>query len=334
MKHLYLLAFALMSMLSVHAQFDTTSTLYDFESLPNGNLNGQDNWQTTSYNTSVDWRIADTLFANVGKGIFFNQVGPSVGASASRAFDTTFPGAVFDNTLSIYVFQFDLVRNYWGVDVGISADLNNDGKTIKTDALEKALIFRSSSLNGESITVPNGTVYTLGNNLSNNAWFSVRITIRPFTGNFGGTVDVEYQPVFAPTWTSLASGLPLYADSLSTTKTNITRWDTFYLHSEGATGKVDELRCTKITPQQTTGLQSISFTDLMIYHSQGHFIIRSDSQILYEHVQIFDSLGKLIESHPGGNCSRIPTSSLNKGNYFVQIVFQDGKKLTRQVSVF
>lgn len=334
MKEIVLIILALIFMSTAHAQFDTTSTLYDFESLPNGNLNGQDYWQTTSYNTSVDWRIADTLFANVGKGIFFNQIGPSVGACASRPFDTTFPGAIFDNSLSVYVFQFDVVRNYWGVDIGISADLNNDGKTTKTDALEKALIFRTSSLNGETITAPNGTVYTLGNNLSNNAWFSIRITIRPFTGNFGGTMDIEYQPVFAPTWSSLASGLPLYADSLSTTKTNITRWDIFYLHSEGATGKADELRFTKISPQQTTGIPSTTPENYFIYHSQDQLIIHSDSKLMTEHVVIYDPLGKMIESHACGDCSRILTKNLTRGNYFVQVVSRGGKKITRQVSVY
>lgn len=316
-----------------HAQFDTTSTLYDFESLPNGNLNGQDNWQTTLYNTAVDWRVADTLFANVGKGIFFNQVGPSVGASASRAFDSTFPAASFDQSQSVYTYQFDVVRNYWGVDVGISADLNNDGKTGKTDALEKALIFRTNSQSGESLTVPNGTVYTLGNNLSNNAWFSVRITIRPFTGNFGGTVDVEYQPVFASTWSSLASGLPLYADSLSTTKTNITRWDTFFLHAEGATGKVDELRFTKISPQQTTSLNPIIPDDFHVYHSRGHFVIRNGLNPHPVSIQVVDLNGRLVKSTSCGDCSSIPSGDLASGIYMIRALFRGLRFIDRKVVV-
>lgn len=310
--------------LMTNAQFDTTSTLYDFEMLPNGNLNGTGGWKTTLYNTTVDWRISDTLSGNVGKGIFFNQVGPSVGASASRVFDTLFPNAVFDQTISEYIFQFDLVRNYWGVDIGISADLNNDGKTAKADALEKALIFRSGSLNGESLTVPNGTNYTLGNNLSN-AWYSVRITIRPYTGNFGGTVDVEYQPVFAPTWTSLGTGLPLYADSLSTSKTNITRWNTVFIHSEGATGKADELRFTKISPQQTTELINHKPEEFKAYCTGGQLFLNSGSNNLPVAIEVFDSGGKLILEKTCGDCTSIPFTEAATGKYIVRAIYP-GKK--------
>jgi hypothetical protein len=324
MKRLYILVLTLLTLtLSAYAQFDTTSTLYDFESLPNGNLNGQDNWQTTLFNTSVDWRIADTLFANVGKGIFFNQVGPSVGASASRVFDSIFPNATFDPTVSVYILQFDIVRNYWGVDVGLSADLNNDGKTAKTDVLEKALTFRSSSQSGESLTVPNGTVYTLGNNLTNNAWFTIRITIRPFIGNFGGTVDIEYQPVFASAWSSLANGLPLYTDSLSTTKTNITRWNTVFMHSEGATGKLDELRFTKISPQQTTGIGGVFAEDIQVHYSQGYFHISGLGKVQLAGIEIFDTAGKRIGARSCGDCSAIPAGHLTSGTYLIRVLLKN-----------
>ncbi len=310
------------------AQFDTTIALYDFESLPNGNLNGTDNWQTTLFNTSADWRIADTLFSNVGKGIFFNQVGPSVGASASRSFDTLFPNAQFDPSQSVYVFQFDVVRNYWGLDIGISADLNNDGKTSKADVLEKALTFRSGSLNGEILTVPNGTAYTLGNNLSN-AWHSIRITIRPFTGNFGGTVDVEYQPLFAPTWNSLATGLPMYADSLSTTKTNITRWNTVFIHSEGATGKVDELRFTKISPQVSTGLSNVDREPTYVYVKDNLICVQSVSPI--QTLRIYDSTGRCVLDRSCGDCTLTDVGQLITGTYVVQGVTADNWMFSNRV---
>jgi len=317
---------------TIVAQIDTTSALYDFESLPNGNLNGVNGWKTTLYNTSVDWRIADTLNGNVGKGIFFNQVGPNVGASASRAFDSIFPAAYFDRTVSEYVFQFDVVRNYWGIDIGFAADLNNDGKTGKTDQVEKALIFRTGSLNGESLTVPNGTTYTFGNNLTN-AWYSIRITIRPYTGNFGGTVDVEYQPVFAPTWTLLGSGLPLYADSISTTKTNITHWDMTYIHSEGAVGKADELRFTRIGPQQTTGISEISEGEINICHSNGNLIIESSAKQNPSAIEVFDTTGRCVFKTSCGSCSILPVGSAASGKHFVRVSYPDGRVVTRSVFI-
>ncbi|MFM9057433.1 MAG: hypothetical protein ACKOQY_12245 [Bacteroidota bacterium] len=310
------------------AQFDTTIALYDFEALPNGNLNGTDNWQTTLFSTSVDWRVADTLFSNVGKGIFFNQVGPNVGASASRAFDTLFPNAQFDPSQSIYVFQFDVVRNYWGLDIGISADLNNDGKTSKADVLEKALTFRSGSLNGEILTAPNGTAYTLGNNLSN-AWHSIRITIRPFTGSFGGTVDVEYQPLFAPTWNSLATGLPLYADSLSTTKTNITRWNTVFIHSEGATGKVDELRFTKISPQVSTGISNVDQEPVHVYVKDNLICIQSVSPT--QTLRVFDTTGRCVMERSCGDCAFTDAGQLCMGTYVVQGFTADNRLFSKRV---
>lgn len=318
--------------MNAFAQFDTTSALYDFEALPNGNLNGIDNWSTTPFNTTIDWRISDTLYANVGKGIFFNQTGPNVGVSGSRLFDTLFPGFTFDQSLSTYIYQFDIVRNYWGVDIGICADLNNDGKTIKTDTQEKALIFRSSSLNGETLTAPNGTVYTMGNNLSN-AWFTIRITIKPFTGNFGGTVDVEYQPIFSGTWNTMASGLPLYVDSLSTTKTNITRWNNIYLHSEGAVGKVDELRFTKISPLVNTGIVNVSSSGNQVYYSEGYIRFKNAGATELIDIRIFDSVGKLIHSNLKNNRNPIDISNLRSGLYAIQMISAHQKVQTLTVFI-
>lgn len=317
---------------SLHAQFDTTSALYDFESLANGNLGGQDNWVTTKFNTTVDLRIADTLPGNVGKGVFFNQSGPSVGVSGSRLFDTIFPGSTFDRSLSTYIYEFDIVRNYWGVDVGLAADLDNDGKTSRADLLEKALTFRSGSLNGEILTVPNGTAYTLGNNLTS-AWYTIRLTIRPFIGNFGGTVDVDYQPVFGATWTNLATSLPLYADSLSLTKTNITRWNNIFIHCETANGKIDELRFTKISPQQTTGNSEPTANDFSVHYSGGQFIFRYGMMNSPLSIQIYDMSGKIVASKSSVESDRIQAEHLHTGIYLVRAYFAGNRTIEQKVFV-
>jgi len=331
-KHFLILFTLSTSPLISNAQFDTTSAIYDFESLPNGNLGGQDNWVTTKFNTTVDLRVADTLPGNVGKGVFFNQSGPNVGASGSRLFDSIFPGSVFDRSLSTYIYEFDIVRNYWGVDVGIAADLDNDGKTSRSDAAEKALVFRSGSLNGEILTVPNGTAYNLGNNLTA-AWYTIRLTIRPFSGSFGGTVDVEYQPVFSGTWTTIGSGLPLYADTLSNTKTNITRWNNIFIHCETANGKIDELRFTKISPQQTTGINELKNIDFKVYYSSGQLFIETGSNNLPRAIEVIDTSGKLILSRTCGDCSSIPFEHVRSGNYIVRALDPDNKASIRNVLV-
>ena len=107
---------------NLFAQFDTTTAIYDFNSLANGNLGGQDNWVTTKWSTNIDIQVADTGYDGT-KALYFNQVGPGVGCSASKEFDTTgFPGFSF-TTDGTYILSFDIKRPYWGLSVGFASVL-------------------------------------------------------------------------------------------------------------------------------------------------------------------------------------------------------------------
>nr|MBK9653722.1 T9SS type A sorting domain-containing protein [Bacteroidota bacterium] len=257
---------------SLFAQFDTTTAIYDFNALTNGNLGGQDNWVTTKWSTNIDIQVADTGY-DATKALYFNQVGPGVGCDASKELDSiSFPGITF-STESTYILSFDIKRNYWALSFGFAADLNNDGKVTKNDANEKALILTCSNQPGlgEILLLPNGTTMTY--NAGINAWTTYEITLSQMNTVAGGLVGVRLKQLGTSAWTVVASNLNAGIDTTVASNQNPFLWNMLFMHYEGSLGKLDNIRITKITPSASVvALQSsdtifcekqcIDFTDL------------------------------------------------------------------------
>ncbi len=94
---------------------------YDFNSLTNGNLNGQDSWETTLNGTAVDVQVEN--FGNDGtKAMKFTQSGGGINATA---FNESLALPPFTETH--YVAEFDIYPVCWGASFGIGTDVNGNG---------------------------------------------------------------------------------------------------------------------------------------------------------------------------------------------------------------
>lgn len=308
----------------LNAQNDTVTTLYDFENLVNGNLNGQSGWITTKYNTTVDWRVADTISSHTSKVLFFNQSGPSVGADASRILDSASNGFTFDKTPAVYILEFDIKRNYWGLDIGLAADLNGDGVTLKSNTNEKAFIFQAGSLNGERIYLPNNGTYSLGNTLGSN-WQRIQIVMNPFNG-VSGTYSVGKKAIGGQFFTNMVFNSPMYVDTFTTTKTNISRWNVLYLHAEGAGSFFDNISLTKITPTVTSLNEQNSAGVSAYYYDHALFVNQKGNTSLHQ-ISIIDAAGREMLQTSLEGAGSISLQDL-KGGWYCALV-GSGRDLIR-----
>ncbi len=321
-KYLFLIiCFCISNNLS--AQFDTTTAIYDFNSLATGNLNGQDNWVTTKWSTNIDIQVADTGYDGT-KALYFNQVGPNVGCDASKELDTTdFPGFSLtpDGT---YILSFDIKRNYWGLDFGFAADLNGDGKVTKTDLNEKALIFRAGNSFGEKIELPNGTTFSY--NAGINAWTTYEITLSQMNTVAGGRVGVRLKQLGTSTWTVVASNLNAGIDTTVATKQNPLFWNMLFMHYEGSFGQLDNIRITKITPSATTGIISQNIENAIVIYpnpASNELTVKSDNIEQLE-FKLYDITSRKLLSKTFNNSAKINLDQLTTGVYLYEVENKDG----------
>jgi hypothetical protein len=240
MKNSLLLLVLIISLKSFSQQNDSSTVSYNFNALSTGNLNGKGGWLTNKLNTNLDAIVQNTTSIDGTNAINFTGSGPNVGVDACHSLDTIFSGIRFSDMKSTYVIGFDVLRNYWGVNVGIGTDFNNDGKIINSAVNEKALDFKVSSVTPaqEKLTLPNGTSSTY-TSIASNVWTNVEISLFDLNTTGGGKITVKTKAATASSWITLVSAATLGLDTNSTTKTNPKLWDMVYIHFEGAGGYFD-----------------------------------------------------------------------------------------------
>ena len=102
------------------AQFTSVETISeDFNNLSAGDLNGQDGW-VTQKSSSVDFQTASNGQDGT-QGLQFTQV--SANATASKL--NTIPDL---SNASIFAYELDIAKNWWGSSFGIGTDVNQDGQ--------------------------------------------------------------------------------------------------------------------------------------------------------------------------------------------------------------
>ncbi|HRH02071.1 MAG TPA: T9SS type A sorting domain-containing protein [Bacteroidia bacterium] len=328
MKKSVLLFVLLVSLKSFSQTTDTISVSYNFNTLSTGNLNGQGGWLTNKLNTVLDAIVQNTTSVDGTNSIGFTGSGPSVGVDACRSLDTIFSGIRFSDMQSTYVISFDIIRNYWGVNVGVGTDFNNDGKIIHSAANEKAIDFKVASVvpAQERLTLPNGatTTYT---SIASNVWTNVEITI--YNMNVaGGKIDVKTKPSTASTWITLVSGASLGLDSTSTTKTNPKLWDMVYIHFEGAGGYFDNLSIKrKYTSIPSAVYENEQQQDLSIRSNPQDQTLQIDLQSYSTNtmISLYDVAGKKIsEMNLQNGSNRIDVRELKGGYYFYSVQNSSG----------
>lgn len=302
---------------------DTTTVLYDFNSLLAGNLNGKDNWVTNKINTTVDFQVTSGAGYDLTNALTFSQSGPSVGVDASRSFASLFSNTAFSNTASTYIITFDVLRSYWGVTFSIGADINNDGKITQSDAAEKAVSFSTGSQPAEKLSLPNGTVLSYPTALTT-AWTTVEITLSNFNSSASGKISVRSKILGGTTWNSIANNVNLGIDTTTSDKKNPNLWKMIFIHFEGASGKLDNISATRIGPQILTSVEEqIAINEFEIYPNPTNSLVNLFSKEVKENTYfiLFDLAGREVErAKVSDKQQQFTLPQLSEGLYFYKII--------------
>ena len=97
------------------------TAVYDFNSLSNGNLNGQDGWKTSVYGTGGDGQVI-TWTSNGSKAVQYDRSGSNFGVSGTRLNNAAyrFPQQGSGKT----IVEIDVQPAYWGMVFGMGLDAN------------------------------------------------------------------------------------------------------------------------------------------------------------------------------------------------------------------
>ncbi|MES1224987.1 MAG: T9SS type A sorting domain-containing protein [Bacteroidota bacterium] len=327
MKRLNKISLLALLSISLHSfastVIDTTTVTYDFNNLATGNLNGKDNWLTTKHNTNGDMQVTASAGYDLTNALNFTLSGPSVGVDASRSIASIFGGNVFSNTNAKYVITFDLLRSYWGVQFGIGADVNLDGKITNTDVAEKALIFTSGSQPAEKLTLPNGTVLSYPTGLTN-AWTTVEMTLSDFTTSSSGKITIRTKVLGTSTWNTLTNNVNLGADTMAGDKRQPYLWKMLFVHFEGGSGKLDNISITRIGPPIITAVAPIhSENEFSVFPNPAAEQINLVSRNLKENTFfiLMDIAGREVEKvRVIGTQQGIQLPEVLKGIYFYKVI--------------
>ncbi|WPJ94795.1 hypothetical protein SH580_15285 [Coraliomargarita algicola] len=220
--------------------------IYGFEALTESDLDGQDNWTTTLYNTSNDVQVVAGASADGSKALQFTQSGAGVGVDGSRLNDSNYSLPDFDG-IDHATIDFSFHTPYWGGEFGLGFDYNNDD-IIENNSNELAfnlyskgqndtLIFKDH-LGTETSTALSGLSVT-------GAWINYRLDI-DFTANSGtGSVSVSFQDPLAPesAYMSIANlqNINLNLSNVALNASNPANWEGMFFHFEGSTGGLDNV---------------------------------------------------------------------------------------------
>ncbi len=268
MKTSLLSLFSLMAM-GLSAQI----SVYQIDSLNTGNLSGQDGWQTTLSGTTTDIQVAATYSHNGKKAIRFNKNGAGVNASYNRPIDSIFPGFDFSDTTAIYYLYADIKREYWGAELGIGYDANNDGKiNMASSSTEKALRFKFAASNNGGTTLYNLNGQSQSYPQIGGGW--TRIELKFDLGALGGQglMSLRHKPVTASVWDTLFINKPMGLVYVNNDKKNPNTWDQFFGHFTGSASGLDHIELWKIIPNNPPSALSLSNDTILENLPVGSFV--------------------------------------------------------------
>ncbi len=226
--------------------FPLLAVTYDFNSLTPGNLDGQDSWTTTKWNTSSDIQVDSTHGFDGSQGLLSTDAAGSAGVDASRPSGGSFVLPAFAGP-NVQIFDFDIVRNHWGSYVLIGRDTNLDGKITKSDTNEWGV---GLYLKG------NGSIFKLWTGSWQNGsaapanWSKARLVIDTAANSNQGSGCVLYKnPPDAPSW-QIDSALQernLNLNPVGTDARNPSGWDHVFFHFETAGTGLDNFDFSSVS---------------------------------------------------------------------------------------
>ncbi|MGY0217397.1 tandem-95 repeat protein [Endozoicomonadaceae bacterium StTr2] len=224
----------------------------DFNSLNTGNLNGQDGW-VTEQSSAVPMEVTNSG-QDGSSALHFNQVSASVSASKVN----TIPDL---SNAGMFAFEVDMGKNWWGTQVGIGGDNNDDGKIGRNDS-ELAIAVRASDHNDQlQLLLADGSTRTVAFPAADGGgWARYRIEIDLAGNNGEGSVTVKYKDLSAgdSSWSTVSGLENINAglDSAAANHTNPNNWDGVFIQGDGQGVRVDNLTL------ETRGSQtSVSVTE-------------------------------------------------------------------------
>ncbi len=233
-------------------------TVYDFETLlgsdtrPFTLLDGQDGWSEQTFASTYRCAVTATLSHDGSKSLRYQESGPGFGCDASRINDANWSFAPFTGQESHAFFQADLMVGYWGGSFGLAHDTNRDGTIRAAQAGERGVRFHVGTqanaqfqliaADGTFVRVPLSNLGTV----AGGHWLRIRVAM-DFTAAGGsglGKVEVQNLTAGATVFTPVPGllSVPLGLSPSATDATNPTSWDALWLHFEGATYGLDNVR--------------------------------------------------------------------------------------------
>ena len=239
----------LLVMIMSITSFGQVVSEYDFNSLTEGDLDGQDNWQTILHSTgphdfSVAYTAGNAVTPDGSLGIFYNGSGSGYGRTATRKATSNFN---FDLTQADVVeFELEMHRNYWGMFCGIGFDADGDGHIapgLDSEPDDGGIMFRIATQNpsNNKIYLLDGTevIFTA----DNESWCRYKMVL-DFNANDGqGAVSLFYDPGVTGDWVAISEiqGLVMGLTPGSGDKRDRAVWDGVFLNGSGGTTGYDNL---------------------------------------------------------------------------------------------
>jgi hypothetical protein len=232
--------------------------VYDFNSLSNGNLNGQDGWKTSVYGTGGDGQVI-TWTSNGSKAVQYDRSGSNFGVSGTRLNNAAyrFPQQGAGKT----IVEIDVQPAYWGMVFGMGLDANGDGLFSTADIKNSSAsntdmawwVKFGKNENGWQFYSKGTAATTTGNGGTGNSLTYARVrVVLDYAANGGsGSASVFVRDLevansaFAPV--SELQNLSLGLDAVATGVTNPRNWNGLGFHIEGATGVLDNLSISNDT---------------------------------------------------------------------------------------
>lgn len=225
--------------------------LTDFEALSSGNLDGQDGWETTLHSTGTDIQVTPGAGPNGSQAALFTQSGSGVGADASILRGANFDLPQFGSGTGF--FQFDLRVPYWGTDVALGVDVNNNGLIRENEAGEYGIgITTDDRTDSLTFHAADGGSTSVNYDTSgfSSSWITFMIAM-DFEANSGaGAASVFMGDAQAASSLTAVAGLQnisMGLNGLASDAQNASLWNGMALHFEGATGGIDNIEADSVS---------------------------------------------------------------------------------------
>jgi hypothetical protein len=238
-----------------------SAATYDFSSLSPGNLNGQDGWVTTKWNTATDVQVNATHGYDGSQALQSTVGGGGVGGDGSRQSGGNLTLPAFTGP-DVQVFDFDVINNWWGTSVLIGYDTNSDGKITRDDTNEWGVGLHLKSESSGIFKLWTGS-WKNGPSAPT-GWSKVRIVMDTAADSNQGRGCVLYKnPPDAASW-QLATGLQginLNLDTSATDARNPNNWDQVFFHFETDGTGLDNLTFSTVSKPTDITLSNSSVAE-------------------------------------------------------------------------